>query len=246
MTRRTPTLRLLLLLLIVPTLAVGWHVARAGSGPPSSSSSAYAAVSEAMRTMSATRYRHRDREDPTAGTYYFDCVGLVDYFLGRGAPGARAEMRAREGTRRGFVPKPDKMGAFLRSLAARPSRFWRPVGTASSIRPGDVLVMNRLVRADGRTFVGHAMIAAAAPERRGDGGYALRVFDSTGSPHGAGDSRLTDPRAIPSRPGRKAGSGLGTGVVELWADTAGRPVRISWSLGRPPIPTPIEVGRPLA
>jgi|SRR5947209_281455 len=244
MTRRTPTL-LLLLLLLVPALAVGAYVARAGGGPPPSSSKVYAAVSNAMRTMSATRYRHHDREDPAQGDYYFDCVGMVDYFLRRGAPGARAEMRASEGTRRGFVPKPDKMGDFLRSLATRPRRFWRPVGAAGSIQPGDVLVMNRLERSHGRIFVGHAMIAAAAPERRRDGTYALRVFDSTGTPHGAGDSRLTDTRAIPSRPGRKAGSGLGTGVVKLWADHAGRPVRISWSLGRAPVPTPIEVGRPL-
>ncbi|MCW2954017.1 MAG: hypothetical protein JWQ48_3187 [Conexibacter sp.] len=215
--------------------------------PPSPSSSpVFAAVSSAFRTMSRTKYQHQDLENATAGTYYFDCVGLANYFLGLGAPRANAALRAAEHVRANYVPRPDQMGAYLRGLPAAGTSLWKPVRTVAAIAPGDLIVMDAITNPDTPAFVGHALIAASAPLLLSNGSYALQVFDSTGTPHGAADSRRWDPRAVNDRPGvHQWGSGLGMGTIQLWVDGAGRPQRISWVVGIAAVATPIEIGRAL-
>jgi hypothetical protein len=45
---------------------------------------------------------------------------------------------------------------------------------------------------------------------------------------------------------RSVGGWLGDGTIQVWPDDAGAPHRISWRVGRPPVPTPIVIARALA
>lgn len=56
--------------------------------------------------MTKTTYQHHDVENGAAGTYYFERVGLANYFLSLGAPKALAALRAAE-----KVPAEDVPGA---------------------------------------------------------------------------------------------------------------------------------------
>jgi hypothetical protein len=218
---------------------------QAQAAPSPSSSKALQAVSSAIRSMTRTRYQHRYYENRRTGVYLFDCVGLTDYFLRRGAPQAWANMHATLGIRRGYVPRPTRWARYLRRLPPSARGLWQRVERVSAMRPGDFILMDKVTDPNARHFVGHAMIAASAPRRLADRTYALKVYDSTATAHGDRDSRLRDPRAIKLSPSRRAGSGLGFGTVSLVPDAKGRPARIAWSLGRRPVPTPVTIGRPL-
>ena len=214
--------------------------------PPSPTSSrVFAAVAHAFTTMTKTTYQHHDVENGAAGTYYFDCVGLANYFLSLGAPQALAALRAAEKVPAEDVPSPDHFADYLSQLPARGTSLWSVDRTVAQIQPGDLIVMRKVTRLVPRPFVGHAMIAASAPFLLSNGSYALNVFDSTGAPlHGTGDSRHWDPRTMGS--GRNGpGSGLGMGTVQLWVSKTGAPERISWWVGATPVPTPIVIARAL-
>ena len=195
--------------------------------------------------MTRTRYQHHYYENRGTGVYLFDCVGLTDYFLRRGAPQAWANMHASLGIRRGYVPRPTRWARYLRRLPPSARGLWQRVERVSAIGPGDFILMDKVTDPSARHFVGHAMVAASAQRRLADGSYALKVYDSTGTAHGDRDSRLRDPRAIKLSPSRRAGSGLGFGTVSLFPDAKGRAARIAWSPGRRPVPTPVTIGRPL-
>jgi hypothetical protein len=205
----------------------------------------FAVVSMAFRTMRRTRYQHHNVENAAAGVYYFDCVGMANYFLRLGAPSALAALRTAEHTRRGYVPSPDHFAEYLESLPSNGTTTWRPIAQVSEIEPGDLIVMKKTVEPSGKTFVGHAMFAAGLPTALPDGTYSLEVFDSTGSPHGQEDSRWHDSRAIPKGPDAESGSGLGLGTIQLWAGDSGAPLRISWRIDKPPVPTDVVIARAL-
>jgi hypothetical protein len=217
--------------------------ASASAAPSASGSKVLAAVQNAYQTMTRTKYQHKDRENATKGTYYFDCVGLADYFLRLAAPNALADLRAAEGVRTGYVPTPDEFGSYLSAVPASGASLWSTVSGISQVRPGDLIVMDKITNPDTANFVGHAMIAGGKPQRLANGSYSLKVWDSTGTPHGPKDSRLTDPRAIKDKPNASSGSGLGTGTIQIWVGSGGAPQSISWSIGDKPVPTPIEIGR---
>jgi hypothetical protein len=187
-------------------------------------------VKHAFRTMTRTRYQHHFVERPRRGVYLFDCVGMADYFLHRGAPRAWQDMHAALSIRRGYVPRPTRWADYLRSDPAT----WQRVTRAAAIQPGAFILMDR----SGTTrFVGHAMIVAGTPRRRSDGTFSARVFDATGNAHGPRDTRLTDPRGA---------SGLGRGTVQIGPDASGAPGAVSWSVGKRPVPTGVVVSRPRA
>jgi hypothetical protein len=212
---------------------------------PAPRSRVFAVVSMAFQRMRRTRYQHHNVENAAAGVYYFDCVGMANYFLRLGAPSALAALRTAEHTRRGYVPSPDHFADYLESLPPSGTTTWRPITQVSEIEPGDLIVMKKTVQPNGKTFVGHAMFAAGLPALLPDGTYSLEVFDSTGSPHGEGDSRWHDSRAIPNGPDAKSGSGLGLGTIQLWAGDSGAPLRISWRIDKPPVPTAVVIARAL-
>jgi hypothetical protein len=227
-------------LLATAVLVGGAVSALAGSGQQSEQGGparVLDAVTHAFRTMTRTRYQHHYVEHPRRGVYLFDCVGMADYFLHRGAPQAWQRMHTALGIRRGWVPNPTRWADYLRGSPAA----WQLVDEAAAILPGDFLLMDRSATT---RFVGHAMIAAGASRRRSDGTYALRVYDATGTAHGPRDSRLRDPRAEKRDPWRRSGSGLGRGTIQITPDGAGAPAAISWSVGARPVPTGVVVSRP--
>ena len=211
----------------------------APSGP-----NVFAAASNAFQTMTKTKYQHHDVENAAAGTYYFDCVGLADYFLGQGAPKALAALRAVEHIPVGYVPSPNHFAAYLRSLPAAGNGLWLPISHVLHIQPGDLIIMEK-PSTPGAKFVGHAMIAASAPLQLAERTVALTVFDSTGRPHGSDDSRNWDIRTIPAKPGAGNGSGFGVGRIQVNVNGSGAPKRISWHVGGNPVPTAIVIARAL-
>jgi hypothetical protein len=209
-----------------------------------------AATLHAWETMAATRYDHRERVDREAGTYFVDCVGATTTFLGAAAPRATAELREAARVRKGFVPSPAKYARFLEALPAGGSASWRLVEHPRELEGGEILVVPppEKTRADGSRAPGHAMIAAGPAEPLRDGSYALLVFDSTGTPHGATDSRLRDPRNLPlpgSRPPRP--SGLGKGTVQLVRRAGREGWFVRWTVGGTRTYGPrVVMARPLA
>jgi hypothetical protein len=195
------------------------------------------AVTHAFRTMTRTRYQHHYVEHPRRGVYLFDCVGMADYFLHRGAPQAWQQMHTALGIRRGYVPRPTRWADYLRGDPAD----WQRVNETAAIRPGDFILMDKSTTT---RFVGHALIAAGTPHRRADGTYSLVVYDATGTAHGPRDSRLHDRRAEKRDPWRRSGSGLGRGTIQITPDGTGAPAAISWSVGARPIQTGVVVSRP--
>lgn len=205
----------------------------AGGGP------LYDEVVREFDGMTATSYQHRTSVDPVAGTYRYDCVGLVSYALKHAAPQAWASAFKGTGIAKGRIPSPARYRAFFAGLAAAPQPGWTAVTKASDLRPGDVVVWEHQTASS----TGHAVIIGGTPKPLPDGSWQVKVFDSTSSPHGR-DSRPADERArvLPSS-GRP--SGLGNGVMVFTADPAtGALTGLRWSPNARAIVVPIAAGRP--
>jgi hypothetical protein len=215
-------------------------------GPPAPSSNpVFAFASRTYRTMTATSYSHHYSENTSTGVYDFDCVGAVDWFLANAAPKAKAAMSRAEHVRPRHVPTPTKMYDYLSSSASR-QHFTR-IRHASNIQPGDVFILEGGVNHDNNPFAGHAMIAASGPLLLSDGTWAVTVYDSTGDPHGADDSRRWDTRTQPSQANPNTlHSGLGFGTIQIHTTASGAPTRMSWSVGVGEEPHPFLVSRPKA
>ena len=73
----------------------------------------------------------------------------------------------------------------------------------------------------------------------------MTVYDSTGDPHGADDSRRWDTRTQPSQANPSTlHSGLGFGTIAIHTNASGAPTRMSWSVGVGEEPHPFLVSRP--
>jgi hypothetical protein len=211
--------------------------------PAPSSNPVFALASRTYRTMTSTSYSHAYTESTSTGVYDFDCVGAVDWFLSQAAPAAKTAMAKAEKIRTGYVPTPAKMYAYLSSKRSK-KNFTR-VRQVSNIQPGDVFILDGGTAHDGNPFVGHAMIAASGPLLLSDGGSAVVVYDSTGDPHGADDSRRWDTRAMASQANPDTlHSGLGFGTIEVHPSSGGAPTRMSWSVGVAEEPHPFLASRP--
>ena len=207
--------------------------------------------------MTSTVYSHTYSENAKTGVYKFDCVGSVDYFLKLGSRNAWSAMHSQLKIRPGYVPKPPRL---LNYITNTHSQYWQDIKSPAAIRPGDIIAMDAITNPDDST-PGHAMIAASWPLLLSNGTYALTVYDSTGSPHGAEDSRRWDHRTTPlsskttsgastsntSADTGPVGSGLGFGTIQIWPASASKltPPReqMSWTVGTKPIKTQIAIGR---
>jgi hypothetical protein len=199
-------------------------------------------VAEQFRTMTATRYQHHSQEDAGAGTYFYDCVGLTSYTLRLAAPNALKAVLDRFQIRRGYVPTPSHYTQWFLELESRSSDFWIAVPRLSDVRTGDLLAWN-VHPVDPQT-PGHSVIAAGIPVPISNGSFSLLVYDSTSTPHGPDDTRITDARNQPGPNGRP--SGLGMGTLELFAAEDGRPNAVAWSVGAAPRPQVIGIARALS
>jgi hypothetical protein len=116
------------------------------------------------------------------------------------------------------------------------------------IQPGDLLVIKYADESEHDDNTGHCMLVDEKPYQidpvnilePGYQQYAIRVIDSSKSPHGKEDTRYSA--------GGNSYAGLGEGVFRLYADKDGKVTGYSWSLGRPlpgfdPFSNSIVVGR---
>ena len=198
-------------------------------------------VAAAFTTMASTRYQHHTDVDVAAGSYRFDCVGLVSWALRQATPLAWQALRQRMALAPGRGASPPTYERFFRSLQQRPAPGWQALPRVEDLRGGDVVSWAR------RTShaSGHALILAAAPQRLEPGLWQVVVFDATSTPH-LQDSRPTDPRAQRfDRTGRP--SGLGRGVAALVVDPhSGALLGFRWRPQGPTVLVPIAAARPLA
>jgi hypothetical protein len=201
-------------------------------------------VVQQFTTMTVTRYQHQDEEDPQAGTYYYDCVGMTTYTMRRATPNAVAAVLNAFDIAHGFVPTPSHYAQFFFDLADTPSPYWQQITRVSDLQPGGILAWNVEVNNPDPTTPGHSVIAAGPPVLLSNGSYALFVYDSTATPHGPSDSRLTDPRNEIGPNGKP--SGLGHGTIQLFVDTTGAPNGIAWTVSTRNTPQQIAMARPLS
>lgn len=203
-----------------------------------------AAVANQFSTMLATRYQHHDVENSDDGTYYYDCVGMVTYTLRQAAPNAIGAVLTDLGIRKGYVPNPAHYLQWFTALPIEPNQFWTPVTRVIDIQPGDVIAWTIEANNPHPVPAGHALIAAGPPLPLSDGSYALLVFDSTGTPHGAFDTRREDPRNEIGPNGLPGG--LGRGTIQLFADpVSGFPVAEAWTVGTARTSQAIGIARAL-
>jgi hypothetical protein len=174
-------------------------------------------------TMTATRYQAALRVDVAKGTYFYDCVGFVTYALGQAAPQARTTIITKYKIAPHRIPSPARYVALFGVLdGTQPG--WQPVHRVVDLQPGDVVAWTY---AHPRGSNGHALVVGSAPQAIGADRYLVTVWDSTATPHGPDDTRLTNPRNLPGGNGKP--SGLGRGQIVLDAAADGSVARVHWT-----------------
>lgn len=94
------------------------------------------------------------------------------------------------------------------------------------VQPGDLMAIKYL---DGPASSGQVLIVLDVPKERtatspvvpGLTQYEVAIVDSSSSPHGPTDTRVTPPLA--------AGQGIGRGAIRVYVNASGQPVGYSWS-----------------
>lgn len=183
-------------------------------------------VTDVFNTMTATVYSHKYVENTTTGYYAWDCVGMTDWVLHQSTPNAWTAMHTTLSIRPGYVPSPTRWYQYLTGGNGKLPASWKRVTNIKGVAPGTYLLFPKHSKT---RFVGHAVIAAGKPQRMTDGSYALRVYDSTGTPHGPSDTRHTDPRTG-ANPPTTIGSGLGNGTMRLYVTATGALKSARWSI----------------
>jgi hypothetical protein len=185
------------------------------------------AIAFIEKKLKSTVYNANTKVDVDKGIFEFDCSGMVNWILERTAPTALAELKAGR-------PRVIEYVKALKAIPAnQPSTGWRRVPKIADAEPGDVIAWPTpdWYPSDA---TGHMGILVAKPEAV-DGGFLLRLADSTSYPHGD-DSR-------------EGGTGFGYGTILVTVDPqTGAGTGQGWT-GRHSyntvIETPIYVGRPL-
>jgi len=200
-------------------------------------------VGEAMLeydTMTATRYQAALRVNLGRGTYFYDCVGFVTYALGRVAPVARQTVYRTFNIAPDRVPSPARYVTLFQELnGTQPG--WLPVRQVADLKPGDVVAWS-YTHPDHAN--GHALVVGSVPRLIGTSQYLVTVWDSTATPHGPQDTRLTNPKNLPGVNGKP--SGLGRGEVVFDTAANGSIVRVHWSPGGSAVgPATYAMGRPV-
>ncbi len=122
------------------------------------------------------------------------------------------------------------------------------ITSIDQILPGDLIVLKYSDKAEHDDNTGHCLLVEELPIQTrpvdilepGSLQYAVRVIDSSRSPHGKNDTRHA--------PDGNSYAGLGKGTFRLYTDKGGKITGYSWSLGKPlpgfdPYTNAIIVGR---
>lgn len=200
----------------------------------------YVEVTRQFESMTTTLYQHGTRVDREAGSYRYDCVGMVSYALKVAAPKAWETVFVDTGLKKGRIPSPPKFRSFFEDLAIEAKPGWEAVEKLSDLQPGDVVSWEHKTE----NSSGHTVIVGGIPEQQKNGEWLVKVYDSTSSPHGKSDSRYGDERAqILAHTGKP--SGLGYGIMVFVADSkSGALSGWRWSAKGDLRMTPMAVGRP--
>lgn len=211
----------------------GWSVQA-----PQADASAGPLLAQAMntfQTMTATRYDHKYTINPTAGIYYWDCIGFVNWALAQATPNAHAAFHTTMN-----VPKGSgHVGVWAQFLTGNPGPSWSVLNSVTQLSGGEVMIIPGEIVNGGKIvygsapggvgYPGHATVVAGPALPLSDGSYAIFVYDSTALPgHGKWDSRYTDSRAQPL-PGTDRKSGTGYGTMRVTVDANGAPTAVYWS-----------------
>lgn len=185
------------------------------------------------RGLRSTSYQHVTRVDEGAGLYHWDCSGMAEWVLRRGAPTARRAIAAQRPLARDFY------NAIARSPAGQQRRGWQRLTSPAEIRPGDVYAWMKAPMFRHRRNTGHVgfVIGPAAPSPQFPNVWLMRVADATAIAHGHDDSRPLG-----------SGGGYGTATMGFLFDPAtNEPIAYGWyGHGQDPenfIPTKIVFGR---
>jgi len=187
-----------------------------------------------------TDYRHKDESvswDPYQS--YADCSGFINALLKK------------------TFEQPDILKEWFgksRPLAAQyfdaitNGHHFSIISSIAQIRPGDLIVLKYTDKSEHDDNTGHCLLVEELPVsirpvdilEPGTLQYAIRVIDSSRSPHGKDDTRHA--------PGGNSYAGLGKGIFRLYADRDGKITGYSWSQGKPlpgfdPFANAIIVGR---
>lgn len=231
---------------VIATLSAAALRNEGGSeGTPETTSaqrSASAVVNEALHeydTMTATRYQAALRVSVPRGTYFYDCAGFVTCALGRVAPQARETIYSAFDISANRIPSPARYVALFGQLnGTQPG--WEPVRRVVDLDPGDIVAWT-YTHPHGSN--GHAFIVGTVPRMAGASQYLATVWDSTATPHGPHDTRLTNPKNLLGANGKRSGLGRGQVVIDSGAD--GLITRVHWSpKGSAVGPATYGMGRP--
>jgi hypothetical protein len=181
-----------------------------------------------------TKYQHWTRVRARRGEYFFDCSGMAEWVLRRGAPAAARAVGRPEGRR------PLAIHFYRRIAKIKPGKRrgpWMRVESPAQARPGDVIAWERPKWFKSKS-TGHVAFVVSDPVANHGSvpGYLMRIADSSKFKH-EDDSRDADV------------TGFGTGVLLIPTDEDGQPRGYGWfgSQTRPDwvIPCKLVIGRPL-
>lgn len=214
---------------VKPTWGVQAPQAAASAGP------LLAQAITTYQTMTSTRYDHQYTINPSAGIYYWDCIGFVNWALAQATPNAHAAFHTTMN-----VPKGSgHVGLWAQFLSGNPGPSWSVLSSVTQLSGGEVMILPGEIVNGGQIiygsapggvgYPGHATIVAGPALPLSDGSYAIFVYDSTALPgHGKWDSRYTDPRAQPIT-GTTRKSGTGYGTMRVTVNANGAPTAVYWS-----------------
>jgi len=168
-----------------------------------------------LRTSS---YDHHLAVEEGEGRFDFDCSGFLDYALGRIDPEALKHLPITSKTKK--RPLAQDFFALFDGLGEGGRGPWKPVRHARNLKPGDIVAWLKAPESDSNN-TGHVMLVRehAYPNPGRPDEILVPIIDSTMSPHG-GDSRP------------KGNTGLGTGLIGIIVDRAGRAVAYRWKGGQ--------------
>lgn len=206
---------------------------------PQAPASAGPLLAEGIQTyqsMTSTQYNHVYTINASTGTYFWDCIGFVNWALSQSTPNAWSAFHTAMN-----VPTnaSGHVGLWATFLTGNPGPSWSVVSDVTDLTggevmivPGEIVVGGSVIygsASGGTSYPGHAVIIAGPALPLSDGSYAVFVYDSTALPgHGKWDSRNFDSRAL-FEPGTTRKSGTGYGTMRLTVSPTGAPTAIYWS-----------------
>ena len=155
-------------------------------------------VQRELSAMKSTHYQHTTAVDETAGKFFYDCSGMVDYALGRVLPSDAKALPTSTSKR----PLAGDIEQFLHSATGQPVAGWQGVTRVDQLGPGDLVAWQ--ATEDSTTGdTGHVMVVLAAPTLNAarSGEWLVQVADSTVSPTHSTAATVVRRGWVPERSG---------------------------------------------